>query len=100
MSTEPFEHKELSKNTASQNKTMLEHRIKIEDEKIENTWICCSGSSIDRRGVLFGVRTVIVCGVIVFCINRLVVLPLCDANQFLGLLTFLVGLIIPSPING
>ena len=42
--------------------------IENENEWVhENMWTCCSGSSIDKRGVIFIVQTVMVLIILIFC---------------------------------
>jgi hypothetical protein len=82
----------------SQNTRMIEHAIEIDNALITNKWKSCCGLEMDSRAVIYFTTMFIIIGVIVFCIYQLIILDGCNDQQaYLGLLTFVLGIIIPSP---
>jgi hypothetical protein len=82
----------------------LEHRIEVENKKqeqeqeiIENTWSSCC-FHIDRRACKFVSQMVTLASIMTFCVVQLIRLDKCDSDQYLGILTLCIGVVIPSPI--
>lgn len=82
----------------------LDHKIEIENkqqerdlEKVGNTWSSCC-FDIDRRACIFVTQMMTLAMIMTFCITQLVRLDKCDSDQYLGILTLCIGVIIPSPI--
>ena len=79
-------------------KKRLEHKWRIEDEQYHNTWKSCLGCETDRRAVQYFTQIVIISFVMVFCVYQLTVNDDCPNQQtYTGLLTLLLGLLIPNP---
>ena len=78
------------------NKRILEHNFEVENEKIKTVWKSCC-FEIDKRMVQYFTQTVIIVSIMIFCCNRIIVLDSCEGGQFISLLTFLIGIIIPTP---
>lgn len=59
---------------------------------------CCF--DLDRSFISFLVQVLVGIGLIAFCIERIIVLgdDCCKTNAFFSFMSFLVGLIIPSPL--
>ena len=78
-------------------KKIIEHKLKIEDEKISYMWK--SGCLLlDRRAVQFFTQITIIVLVMGFSIVQLVRLEDCNSQKtYVGLLTLLIGLVIPNP---
>ena len=80
-----------------QKQTILNHKIEVEDKKYENEWGTCCGQ-LDKRCLIYGVQMSLVFLIMGFCIFKLNTALDCNESQtFLGLLTMLVGLVLPSP---
>jgi hypothetical protein len=76
---------------------IVEHRIEMEDKKINNTWESCC-LTLDRRAVQYFTQHIIIVGIMGFSIVMLLSNGTCEGQQaYLGLLTLLIGLIIPNP---
>jgi len=74
-----------------------EHRFRIEDDKYKDTWKSCC-IILDRRAVMYFTQITIMAGTMVFSIAQLYRNETCEAQQaYLGLLTMLIGILIPSP---
>ena len=79
-------------------KILFQHEIKKEDDQFENTWRSCC-LVMDRRAIQFFSQLVIISSIMLFCIVQLIH----DDNnnshrtEYMSLLTFLVGVLIPSP---
>jgi hypothetical protein len=74
-----------------------EHRFKIENDKYKDTWVSCC-MVLDRRAVMYFTQIVIIGGIMLFSIAQLYRNETCEAQQaYLGLLTMLIGILIPNP---
>ena len=74
-----------------------EHRFKVEDDKYKDAWVSCC-MVLDRRAVMYFTQIVIIGGTMAFSIAQLYRNEACEAQQaYLGLLTMLIGVLIPSP---
>jgi hypothetical protein len=91
----------LTSNSPSGQKRILQHKMDIEDEKYANTWTSCC-VTLDRRAVQYFTQIVIIGGAMCFSILQLYRNESCENQQaYLGLLTLLIGLLMPSPkFNG
>ena len=79
-------------------KIFFQHEIKKEDDEFENTWKSCC-LVMDRRAIQFFSQLVIISSIMLFCIVQLIH---DDKNEnhrteYMSLLTFLIGVLIPSP---
>lgn len=71
--------------------------IELARKKYNNTWNSCC-LTIDRRAAQFFIQISIIFSVIIFATAQLVRLEDCNSQQaYLGLLTMLIGILIPSP---
>lgn len=78
-------------------KKILQHEIKAEDVKYENTWESCC-IKMDKRAIQYFSQLALIAGVMGFCVNQLVVLHDCESQTaYLGLLTLLIGILVPNP---
>ena len=76
---------------------ILEHRMKIEDDKYKDTWKSCC-MVLDRRAVQYFTQISIIAGTMGFSIAQLYRNDTCEGQQtYLGLLTMLIGILIPNP---
>ena len=78
-------------------KTMVEHKIHLEDQKDDDTWDSCC-LRVDRRAVMyFGQLSVILISML-FSMYQLIKISECSGQQaYLGLLTMLIGILAPTP---
>lgn len=78
-------------------KKIIEHKIDMEEKEEDHTWKSCC-IELDRRAVQYFSQLFICVGIMTFCLVQLVRLDSCDDQQsYLGLLTLLIGIMIPSP---
>lgn len=76
---------------------ILDHKIKVEDRVYDDTWRACC-INLDRRCVVYFVQMSTIIGIMIFCTYQLLHKPDCHSQQaYTGLLTLLIGIIIPSP---
>ena len=76
---------------------LMDHEIKIQDEKYENTWDSCCLRT-DKRAVQYFSQIFIITGIMIFNIYQLVTLKECsEQGPYMSLLTFLIGVLIPNP---
>jgi len=76
-------------------KTILQ--TELARKRYENTWSSCC-MTIDRRATTFFTQVFIIILILIFCIYQLITLTDCEPQQaYLGLLTLLIGILIPSP---
>tara|TARA_R110000868_G_scaffold355510_2_gene617030 strand:- start:609 stop:950 length:342 start_codon:yes stop_codon:yes gene_type:complete len=81
----------------SVDRRILEHRLKVEDEKYKDTWESCC-LVMDRRAVQYFTQIVIIGSTMAFSIAQLYRIDTCEGQQaYLGLLTLLIGILIPNP---
>jgi hypothetical protein len=74
---------------------VLEHKIDVENE--DNRWKSCC-LDVDRRAVQYFSQLSIIAGTMIFCIYQLIEIPTCEGQQaYIGLLTMLIGILVPSP---
>jgi hypothetical protein len=99
--TEQGESAVLTINSPSGQKRILQHNMDIEDERYANTWTSCC-ITLDRRAVQCFTQISIIGGTMAFSISQLYSNDTCESQQaYLGLLTMLIGLLMPSPkFNG
>jgi hypothetical protein len=79
-------------------KILFQHEIKKEDDQFENTWRSCC-LVMDRRAIQFFSQLITISSIMLFCIVQLIH---DDKNEnhrteYMSLLTFLIGVLIPSP---
>ena len=80
-------------------KRELEHKIDIENKQIEKSWKSCCGLVMDSAPIQYFTTIGIISGIMSFCIYKLSTNESCEAQQlYTGLLTMLIGLILPGPI--
>ena len=68
----------------------------------ENMWTCCSGTSIDKRGIIFIVQTFMVLIILIFCMYMI-----CSAEDgedytvWVSIMSAIVGNFLPTgnPMN-
>jgi hypothetical protein len=91
----------LTSNSPSGQKRILQHKMDIEDERYANTWTSCC-ITLDRRAVQYFTQIIMIGGTMAFSISQLYRHESCENQQaYLGLLTMLIGLLMPSPkFNG
>ena len=83
--------------SASIERKILEHRFKVEDDKYKDTWKSCC-MVLDRRAVQYFTQIIIIGGTMAFSITQLYRNDTCEGQQaYLGLLTLLIGILIPNP---
>ena len=77
-------------------KRLLEHEIKVEDRRYENTWR--SGCMVvDRRAVTYFTQISILLTIMGFSLIQLVRLDSCEGKDYFGLLTMMIGILLPNP---
>lgn len=83
---------------SSTRRQVLHHKLSLEDKNFDVTWKSCCLGTTDKRLVTFSTQISIIVGMMLFSIYQLVVNDTCEHQQaYIGLLTLLLGLIIPSP---
>jgi hypothetical protein len=87
-----------NKTTEAKNtRGLTQHRIDIENNEMLNNWQSCC-FSLDRRAVQYFTQTLIMIGVMSFCIAQLINLKSpTDQQTYLALLNFLLGVLLPTP---
>jgi len=96
---EKIELKEMLEIPTSPNikKRQLEHKIELEDKKYNDTWQSCC-FEVDRRAIRFFSQLFISILIMVFCIVQLVRNKTCESQQlYSGILTTIIGIMLPSP---
>jgi hypothetical protein len=89
----PTELKGLKNLSTSVKKTIIDHRIDIEDKKYNNTWKSCC-FVIDKRAVQFFTQTFLMFITMMFCIYQLITLTSCQEQQtYIALLSTTLGLL-------
>lgn len=96
-----FEHEEtdnlMLNGSPNTRKRILEHKFNMEDEQMKNVWesMCLK---MDRRAVQYFCQIIIIASTMIFASYQLIHLTDCDPQQaYLGLLTLLIGLLLPNP---
>ena len=75
----------------------LEERRNRQDHELNDRWESCC-LTVDKRMMQYITQITIICGVMLFSIYQLVSNDSCEAQTaYMGLLTLLLGLIIPTP---
>ena len=78
-------------------KILIDHELKVQDDKYENTWNSCC-LTMDKRAVQYFSQMFIISGIMVFNIAQLIRLQECSHQvPYMSLLTFLIGVLIPNP---
>ena len=73
------------------------HNIELEDKKYNDTWQSCC-FEVDRRAIRFFSQLFISILIMVFCIVQLVRNKTCESQQlYSGILTTIIGIMLPSP---
>ena len=71
--------------------------LKIQEDELENTWQSCC-LTMDKRATMFFTQLIISVGIMIFCVVKLSLSKSCeDSNQWMALLTFVLGIWIKSP---
>jgi hypothetical protein len=79
-------------------KTKLEHKIQIEDKKLDNEWVCCSNTKLDKRCLKFFSQVMFGLIIIGFSIYKLSITEECgEQHLYIGLLSPTIGVFLPSP---
>jgi hypothetical protein len=87
------EQKEILKHNFEVQDKVIKHQIEVED----NTWQSCC-LTLDKNFVQFFTQMSILLIVIIFCIIQLTKKADCESQRgYLGLLTFLIGILCPQP---
>ena len=87
----PFD---ISRN---EKKIILEHELKVQDEKYDNNWKSCC-ITMDKRALQYFSQIIIIGGIMIFNIAQLIRLEDCNSQvPYMSLLTFLIGILIPNP---
>jgi len=91
-----MENENILPRTESMAKEMFHHNIQVEDEVRHNTWrsMCFT---LNKEATQFFIQQIIIISLMIFCCNRIIILPSCEGGEWVSFLTFLVGIIIPSP---
>jgi hypothetical protein len=80
-----------------QKNKIINQKIDIVGRKYKNEWKSCC-MVLDRRAVQYFTQLAVIAGTMAFSLYQLINLPNCEEQQaYLGLLTLLIGLIIPNP---
>ena len=82
--------------STDEKKILFQHEIKKEDDKFANTWKSCC-LVMDRRAIQFFSQLIIISSIMIFCIVQLVHDGQNSHQPYMSLLTFLIGVLIPSP---
>ena len=79
-------------------KILFQHEIKKEDDQFENTWRSCC-LVMDRRAIQFFSQLTTISSIMLFCIVQLIHDEKNEnhSTEYMSLLTFLIGVLIPSP---
>jgi hypothetical protein len=76
---------------------MLETKVDINNNKIENTWTSCC-FNLDKRAVGFFTQVIFSASIVTFCIIILITNQDCATfSRYSPLLTLVVGVWLPSP---
>lgn len=87
------EQKEILKHNFAVQDKVIKHNFDVED----NTWKSCC-LILDKTFVQFFTQMCILSLIIVFCIVQLVHNKDCESQRgYMGLLTFLLGILCPQP---
>ena len=90
------EEKKITRSPSC-HKMIIKHDIDLEDKKYNNTWNSCC-LTMDRRAVQFFTQIFVISGVMIFSVIQLYRLDTCEGQQaYLGLLTLLIGILVPNP---
>jgi hypothetical protein len=88
---------ELLVESPSIQREIMEHKLQHEDQVYQNTWQSCC-LTLDKRATQYFSQLTIIVLILLFCIYQLLTLQDCEPQQaYLGLLTLLIGLVIPTP---
>jgi hypothetical protein len=78
----------------------IKHRLDLIDKKYDTQWKSCC-ITCDRRVLQFFSQLIIICMIMMFCIYQLSRLLSCtDQQTYVGILTMLIGVLIPNPKFG
>ena len=78
-------------------KEIIHHKFKLEDDELENYWKSCC-LILDKRFCQFFSQMGVMLLIIIFCIVQLTRLDDCNNQRaYVGLLTFIVGILMPQP---
>ena len=87
-------HKTNTKKTPYQN---MDTEFQMDDGPADNTWKSCC-LSMDRQAVQYFTQLAVISSVMSLCIYKLATDSSCEVQtSFTGLLTLLIGVLIPSP---
>ena len=90
---------EIEKGDFKHTPDMLSRRLDMEEKKNDNEWFCCcSNKPTDSRLLKYVFQMLLIMLVVVFCISMLLVNESCEAQAtYTGILTLLIGLVLPGP---
>ena len=74
----------------------LQERRNKQQHELNDKWVSCCLTA-DRRMVQYITQVVLLASTMGFCIAKLTVLDSCESHPYLGLLTLILGVFIPSP---
>jgi hypothetical protein len=92
---EPHETPRLG--SGSLERRVITHKLELEDKEFDTIWRSAC-FTLDKRATIFFTQIGIIVMVMAFAIYQLLSTPSCEGQQaYLGLLTLLLGLVVPSP---
>tara|TARA_R110000782_G_scaffold63402_1_gene130023 strand:- start:89 stop:391 length:303 start_codon:yes stop_codon:yes gene_type:complete len=92
-----IETQELICESDEEKKICKQHDRDFEDKKYNDTWESCC-LIIDRRAAMYFSQLGVMCIVMIFSIYQLISLEDCNSQAtYLGLVSMLIGLILPNP---
>ena len=75
----------------------IEHTFEVEDKKLDTTWKSCC-LVLDKHFTQYITQMMILLLIIIFCIVQLTLKDDCNNQRaYVGLLTFIVGILMPQP---
>ncbi len=75
----------------------MDTEFQTDDGQADNTWKSCC-LSMDRRAVQYFTQLAVISSVMSLCIYKLATDSSCEVQtSFTGLLTLLIGVLVPSP---
>jgi hypothetical protein len=75
----------------------IKHNFEIEDKNLDNQWKSCC-LTLDKHFTQYITQMIILLLIIIFCIVQLILKEDCDNQRaYVGLLTFILGILMPQP---
>ena len=88
---------DIEKMSEENKRKILNHKLKLQESKYDDTWksFCLT---MDRRAITYFTTIIAVFGVMIFSMIQLIKAEECNETEtYIGLLTFLIGVILPHP---